>query len=276
MKHTTFLLSLLVTVAASPSIGEAQTVTRATPAVASPGFVTMLEGSSLSLETQVLFHLSVGGFVGNWTEPGEVLSVFDGGILVLVPLSTVSFVPPGIQGSTPIGMLTVQNPSPSVPAVTPFYFLEGTGGFLANTGLGTTNPNGPGRPSISFDPARTGPEAGTAIDPKALGPGAPVPGNLDFAMRLENATPGAQPFLVIGAPGPALPFRGGVIAVDLRNVFTIRAGPPVDASGVSALPLSIPARLAGGPAATAQWFFRDPASGQLMLSNALQLEFGLF
>ena len=274
MKRTTFLLSLLVTVAASPSIA-AQTVTRVTPAVASPEYVTMLAGSDLSLETQVLFHLSVGGFVGNWTEPGEVLSVFDGGIMVLVPLSTVSFVPPGIQGSSPAGMFTVQNPRGSASAPIPFYFLEGTGGFLANTGLGTMNPNGLGRPVISFDPARTGPEAGTAIDPKALGPGAPVPGNLDFAMRLENATPGAQPFLVIGAPGPALPFRGGVIAVDLRNVFTIRAGPPVDASGVSALPLSTPARLAGGPAATAQWFFRDPASGRLMLSNALQLEFGL-
>jgi len=280
MKHTTALLALSVTLAASPTLAAAQTVTRVTPAVASPEAVTILRGSQLSLETQVRFQLSVGGFVGIWTEPGEVLSVFDGGILVRVPRSSVSFVPPGIEGSSPMGAFTVQNPGKPASAFIPFYFLEGTGGFLANTGLGTPNPNGLGRPVISFDPARppaqTGAQELTGIDPKALGPGAPFPGNASFAMRLENAAPGAQPFLVLAAPGPPLPFRGGVLAVDLRSVVATLAGPVVDASGVSELPLPVPASLAGGPAVAAQWWFRDPGSGRLQFSNALQLEFGVF
>lgn len=276
MKHATALLALSVTLAASPTLGEAQTVARVTPAVASPEAVTMLRGSQLSLETQVRFQLSVGGFVGIWTEPGEVLSAFDGGILVRVPRSSVSFVPPGIEGSSPLGTFTVQNPGSPASASIPFYYLEGTGGFLANTGLGTPNPNGLGRPVISFDPARTGTRERTAIDPKALGPGAPFPGNASFAMRLENAAPGAQPFLVLAAPGPPLPFRGGVLAVDLRNVVATLAGPTVDASGISELPLPVPASLAGGPSVAAQWWFRDPSSGRLQFSNALQLEFGLF
>jgi hypothetical protein len=253
----------------------AQAVERVSPETASDGYLITISGANLGGATEVVFRASVGGFVGVWTQTAAVESASFDRVTAFVPEIIAGWAPPGVQGSTPIGTVAVRKSSGLGPfwetLSTPFYFLQGTLGFLENSGLGVTQPAGEGRASIAFDPlGATGLAAGSS---SVFGPGAPLPGNLDFEMQLVGAAPGALPLLVVGAPGAGFPFGDGVVAISPGAVFLTLVGSAVDAHGDASVALPIPSSVAGIGSLTAQWGWVDPTAGSISISSGLQMTF---
>jgi hypothetical protein len=247
----------------------AQTITRVTPAVASPGSVVILEGSGLAGTTELLFTGFVGGFAGSFTIPSPALSASATRVTTTVPTIPGWIPPKEIQGGSPFGQVRAKGAGFET-ANFPFYLLEGTGGVLANAGLGTTGPGGD-RAAVSFDPGVPMPVPGDPFKP--LGTGAPVPGNLACVLRLEAAEPGTLSVLVVGAPGPALAFGDGLIAVNPGVLWLVAPGTVVDGAGDASTPLPVPASLVGFGGITAQWGTVDAGTGAIELSSALLMTF---
>ncbi len=264
---------VLCCAAAFALAAEAQSVTRITPPVASPGSTVLVDGQGLGAATHVRFTGFVGGFVGTLTVDAPVVSASDTRVVAVVPAIN-AFIPPGqAQGGSPFGELRVAKLAglglfwETLPS--DFYLFEGTGGFLANDGLGTTQSNAV-RSVAAFDP---GPPVFSDTLFKALGTGAPVPGNASYVQRLEAAVPGSVPILFVAPPGPGIPLGDGSIAIDLVTQYLILAGPQVDANGDASLPLPVPATLLGAGPVVLQWAHYDVVGASLGISNALVVTF---
>ena len=266
-------IQLFLSVLAFAGAAQGQQITRIVPQVASPGSTVIVEGSGLSLATDVRLRAFVGGFVGELTKDSPVSSTADTRVTADVPVFN-AFIPPGPPGSgSPFGLLRVIKNGGLGPdwqtTDLNFYFLEGTGGVLENAGLGSTQSNGD-RAVVSFDP---GPPVPPDDPLKGLGSGAPIPGNLNFQIRLEAAVPGSLSALFLGAPGPGLPFGDGVIAIDLSGPFATLIGSVVDPMGNASLALPVPAGVAGAGSFVLQWATIDLGNGKVEISNGLRVNY---
>lgn len=232
---------------------EAQSLSDIHGQAAGPGTLIALEGTGLEGTTHVRFHAFVGGFVGLWVQDEAVVAASANRVTVAVPDIVAGWITVGPQAGSPYGKLQTVGAGGSTSNQLDFYFFEGTGGFLANAGLGTTQSTGQGRSIISFD----------------IDGGPPSSGNPNFAPTLHNAVPGASPLLAVGLPGAPLPFSDGVLAVDLGVIYAIAAGSVVDAAGnadIGTLPMPL---IPPGGLLAMQWGYLDPVTLTIELSNGL-------
>ena len=253
MRLIQHLLPSLALVCAA-GVVQAQTITSVAGEAAGPGTQIAVHGSGLAATTHVRFHANVGGFVGIWTQDEPVQSAAADVVTVLVPDIVAGFVTVGPSAGGPFGDLQTVDASGATSNSLKFYFFEGTDGFLANAGLGTTQSTGQGRSILSFQ----------------LAGGAPTPGNPTFTPTVHNAVPGAMPFLAIGLPGPALPVDDGLLAVSLGGILVTSPGALVDGAGNSKLgPLAVPATIPAGVQLAMQWGYLDPLTFTFELSGGM-------
>ena len=256
MNRNQYLLAALA-LGGVVSVSEAQTIARIDGEAASPGTLITIAGTGLASTTHIRFQADVGGFVGVWDQDEPVQSVSATGVTVLVPDIVAGFVLEGPSSGSPFGQLRAVDSSSTLSNTLPFYFFEGSGGFLANAGLGTTQSTGQGRSIISFD----------------LAGKPPTSDNPNFTPTLHNAVPGVLPFLAVGLPGPDLPLDDGILAVNVTSLFIIAPGSVVDFDGNAALsPLPIPP-IPPGTQLSMQWGYLDPATQTFELSNGMDLDY---
>jgi hypothetical protein len=221
----------------------AQTITRVTPKVGAPGDVVLISGTNLGGTSTVRFGANVGGFAGFWVVQVAPTQVTPTLVTAVVPVFG-NFLPGGVPlGSSPEG--TVDLGAGGFASALPFFYLEQTAGVLDTPGLGTTLGGLNGRPVVGF----------------TIAGGAPVAGNVNFTLTLENAAPGATATLALGAPAapPGLAYLDGFVGLDLQQPFQLLPQAfTVDASGDVAWNLPIP----GGPlniTIAVVWVVVDPS-----------------
>ncbi len=234
-------------------VAQTPVLSRVLPEAASPGDLVILVGTNLANTNDVTFVAAVGGFAGVHTIHQPVVSVSATQVRVLMP-TVGNFLPPNVQGSSPIGSIAVRTVGGVTSAPLTFYFMEQTAGRVHTAGIGTTQANpGQGRPVISFPPTS-----------------APIAGNTASIIRVANGTVGLQADLVIGTPiaTPFIAVGDGLVAIDVLGApfFAVTAPVPVDALGDASLTFNIPPS-ASGLTVALQW--ATSTTGFLFISNGL-------
>lgn len=257
MKTLTLGAALLVLAGANA----AQQIDSVAPQVGSPGDLVLLRGSGFNSpiggQTTVDFTANVGGFVGQWTEPAQIVSQTNTEIWLLTPDITAGFVPP-VAGGTPYGALTVSVEGAGKQDA-PFYFVEGVDppGSMDTLQVGTSQSTGQGKPVIDFELDFDEPAAGVTA----------------ASFRVQNAIPGALCFLLAGAEAtpPYLPFGDGSFVLS-PSAFVFLTQPPVAASatGAATHKMSIPISTADETIAL-QWVVLDFAQLDIAVSTALRI-----
>lgn len=258
-KLARFGASVVVLSAALAGAVQAQTIHSVAPEASSPGVLLTIDGTGLANTSHVRFTANVGGFVGVWVQDEPVVSVSDTRVTVVAADIVAAFITDPPFDGDPFGLIQTADNSVS-PAVVSnqlaFYFFEGSKGFLENKGLGSSQSTGIGRSVISF----------------TLAGGPPTAGNPGFTATLHNAIPGAKPFLAIGPPAPSTPIGDGFLVVDPNTLFAIFPGPLVDPNGDSSAALAIPP-VPSGIDVMMQWAYRDPVTGEFVISNGMQASY---
>lgn len=233
--------------------GRAQTLTRVTSQVGSPGDTVVLTGTNLGATTVVRFGASVGGFAGFMVRNVAPVQVTATSVTAVVPLFG-NFLPPGVLGSSPVG--TVDAGGTGFANSLPFFYLEQTAGQISTGGLGTT--------WGGFNALR--PVAGFTI-----AGGAPVAGNQAFTLTLEGAIPGAVVAAVVGVPSPPplTTYLDGLVGIDLTqpyvyvqpNFYVNPAGDVFFHAPIPATPLNV--------TVTVVWVIASPFGNPLGISDGL-------
>jgi hypothetical protein len=234
---------------------EAQILSRVTPEVGAPGDVVLIFGANLGATTVVRFGATVGGFSGFQVHQVAPLSVSPTLVIAVVP-TFGNFLPPGIPGgSAPVG--TVDCGGVGFANSLPFFYLEQTAGVLDTPGLGTTTGGLNGRPVAGF---------------RIVG-GAPVAGNANFTLTLENAAPGSMAQLALGAPAtpPGTAYLDGFVGIDLSQPFQLLA-PTFTVNGAGDVLWNLP--IPAGPlnlTIAVVWVVLDPVTGSVGISDGLKM-----
>ena len=233
----------------------AQSVTRVTPEISSPGDVVLISGTTWAASRWC-------GSARTWEDSAA-------------SRCTRSF-PPGNRDAGHRGgagdrqLPAARNPErkqpvrdgrlrvgPAFSSWLTFFYCEQTAGAVDTPGLGTTAGGLNGRPVVGF---------------KIAG-GAPVQGNPLFTLSLENATPSATTILAVGAPATlGATYLDGFIGIDLTLPFQLLPTPvfTVDASGDVVFSLPIPP-VALNITAAVVWVIFQPGSGSVGISDGLKV-----
>ena len=248
LRESALSIAVLAVLTSTP---DAQVIHRIVPEAASPGDLVIILGTGLASTSSADFTATVGGALGTITSSVTPLSVTATQVLALVPQFN-AFVPPGgVPPSTPFGTVSLDTTSSSLV----FFYMEGTFSQTSTLGIGTTQSNG-ARAVVSFH----------------LPGGQPVPGNPNFALKLENVFPFSLFLFAVSRPfAPPFPMIGdGELTLDLAPIFVLQGPFVVDGQGEVNVALPIPPGV--GFTVAAQWAGFDPASGALVISNGLRME----
>ena len=255
-------LTLLFLCIFSLSLVAQPTISRVTPAAASPGDLVIISGSGLGAATSVQFFAVVGGFVGVWTVNVIPSSQSPTRVTAVVPqmagFAPPNAIPPGIAlGTVAIVVPDPLNPSGSTTTnLLPFHYLQAEA-TVTTLGTGSTQQQ---------------PGLGKAVIAFQIAGGAPIPGNNSFVLSCENSTPGSSGILAVGSPAttPYIPVGDGTLVIDLAAPYILLQPFLSDANGDIFLPAAMPPA-PFGVSLSLQWGLFDPLGG-FSISNGMQID----